>query len=306
MFFNSLLEEFLIHCQLKNLSLRTVETYRSTIGNVLTYLEVEKGITELEQVRRVDFQDYNFYMLKSGKLPTYINAINKSLRSFFNYLVAEDYCKVNIPKQLPTLKEQKQLLTTFNSSEVKRMLNFYKRRTFLDARNQAILALLFDTGLRCSELLSIKNAHIESNFIRVLGKGNKWRIVPLSLYLRKVFIKYEREKERYVKKLKKDESEVEEYYFLTKSLTKMESTVMIEYIVKNCAVAVGVREEVRASPHTCRHFYAITALKNGMDIYSISKILGHSNLNTTRVYLESITNEEVIKLTISKSPLMNL
>lgn len=63
---------------------------------------MEKDITELEQVRRVDFQDYNSYMLKTGKLPMYINAINKSLRSFFNYLVSEDYCKANIPKQLPT------------------------------------------------------------------------------------------------------------------------------------------------------------------------------------------------------------
>lgn len=306
MFLDSLLEEFLIHCQLKNLSLRTIDSYRSGIGNILKYMEKEKSITKLEELKRKDFQDYNFYMLKAGRKATHINGINKRVRSFFNYLVEEEYCEVNIPKQLPTLKEQKQLLTTFNSEEVKRMMNFYKKRTFLDARNQAILALMFDTGLRCSEVLGIRNKDIESNFIRILGKGDKWRVVPISLYLRKAFIKYEREKEKYIKRLKKDVSEVDEYFFLTKSLEKMASTVMIEYIVRDCAVGVGVRKEVRASPHTCRHFYAITALKNGMDLFSISKILGHSNLNTTRVYLQSITDEEVITLAIPKSPLMNL
>lgn len=306
MFLDSLLEEFLIHCQLKNLSIKTVVSYKSAISNVLKYMDTEKSITKLEQLKRKDFQDYNFYMLKSGRKATHINGINKRLRSFFNYLVSEDYCNINIPKQLPTLKEQKLLLTTFNSAEVTRMMRFYTKRTFLDARNQAILALLFDTGIRCSELLGIKNEHIEDNFIRILGKGNKWRVVPISLYLRKIFIKYEREKDRYIKRLNKDNTEVEEYYFLTKSLIKMASTVMIEYIVKDCAVGVGVRSEVRASPHTCRHFYAITSLKNGQDLYSISKILGHSNLNTTRVYLESITDEEIIKLAVKKSPLMNL
>ena len=281
-------------------------SYKSGIGNILKYMEKEKGITKLEELKRKDFQDYNFYMLKAGNKATHINGINKRVRSFFNYLVEEEYCKVNIPKQLPTLKEQKQLLTTFNGEEVKRMMNYYKKRTFLDARNQAILALMFDTGIRVSELLGIKNSDIESNFIRILGKGDKWRVVPISLYLRKAFIKYEREKEKYIKRLKKDVSEVHDYFFLTKSLEKMASTVMIEYIVRDCAVGVGVRKEVRASPHTCRHFYAITALKNGMDLFSISKILGNSNLNTTRVYLQSITDEEVITLAIPKSPLMNL
>lgn len=286
--------------------MRTVESYQNSILNVLKYMEEMKGITKLEQLKRKDFQDYNFYMLKGGRKATHINGINKRVRSFFNYLVAEEYCEVNIPKQLPTLKEQKQLLTTFNVEEVKRMMNFYKKRTFLDARNQAILALMFDTGIRVGELLGIKNSNIESNFIRVLGKGDKWRVVPISLYLRKTFIKYEREKEKYIKRLKKDKSEIEDYFFLTKSLEKMASTVMIEYIVRDCALGVSVRSEVRASPHTCRHFYAITALKNGQDIFTISKILGHSSLNTTRIYLQSITDEEVITLAIPKSPLMNL
>ena len=183
------------------------------------------------------------------------------------------------------------------------MVNYYKGRRFLDIRNKLIMVILFDTGIRCSELCELKVTDVRANVINIQeGKGKKQRFIPLTPAINKWMMKYQLARQSYIMdKI----GYAEEYLFLSqkgKPLTK----ATIERIVGACKEPCGVREEIRCSPHTCRHYYAQKQLRNGCDMYTVSRLLGHKTVTITKRYLQSITDEDIVDLGTKTSPLMNM
>lgn len=157
-------------------------------------------------------------------------------------------------------------------------------------------------GIRCFELCNIKNIDVKETVIYIFGKGRKERIVPISPYLKKIMIKYERIRDNYLK----DNQLHYDNYFL--SYRNRPLTVeAVERIVKIAGQKANVRNEIRCSPHTCRHYYAQAQLKNcGLDIYSLSRLLGHETIGITKKYVQSLKNEQIVEISANTSPLMNL
>lgn len=142
---------------------------------------------------------------------------------------------------------------------------------------------------------------VRDTVILVHGKGNKERYVPISPALKKTFIKYERIKAEYIKN-KLIEEDCYFYSYRDKRLT-VES---IERVVKETGTLAKVRKDLRCSPHTIRHYYAQFMLRQGLDVYTVSRLLGHENIMITKRYLQSLRDEEIVSMSVDTSPLMKL
>lgn len=149
-------------------------------------------------------------------------------------------------------------------------------------REKLILIMLFDTGIGVSELCSINDADIARRHILIHGKGSKERMIYISKTMRRYMRKYEKLKA--TRFFRKESDEVEDYYFLDQSSKKLHRS-RINKILKEHCQRVGVRKEVRCSPHDCRHYFAQKQLRNGIDIYSLSQLLGYFDTQMTTKYL---------------------
>ena len=192
----------------------------------------------------------------------------------------------------------------FNDNEIVNMVKYWKGSTYTATKNKLMISLLIDTGIRVGELCSLLIENVEDDYIKVHGKGNKWRIVPISFQLRKLMMKYERKRKEVLEKNNKESV----YYFFNQHKNKYESVSPIQKMIKYTAQKVKVRSSVRTSPHTLRHYYAIKSLSLGTPITQLSKNLGHESIRTTEIYLSQITNEQVISEQMKKtvSPLSKI
>lgn len=297
------LKEFLLECELRQYSQRTIRHERNSLQKMIYFIGETYGVTQLEKVKHIHLKGYVKYLTDLGRKETYVNGLIKSFRAFFKYCTEEEYIEVNPALKLSFQKEPEILITTFTDKEVEAMVNYYKGRRFLDIRNKLIMVILFDTGIRCSELCELKVTDVRDNIINIQeGKGKKQRFVPLTPAINKWMMKYQLARQSYIMdKI----GYAEEYLFLSqkgKPLTK----ATIERIVGACKEPCGVREEIRCSPHTCRHYYAQKQLRNGCDMYTVSRLLGHKTVTITKRYLQSITDEDIVDLGTKTSPLMNM
>ena len=297
------LKEFLLECELRQYSQRTIRHERNSLQKMIYFIGETYGVTQLEKVKHIHLKGYVKYLTDLGRKETYVNGLIKSFRAFFKYCTEEEYIEVNPALKLSFQKEPEILITTFTDKEVEAMVNYYKGRRFLDIRNKLIMVILFDTGIRCSELCELKVTDVRANVINIQeGKGKKQRFVPLTPAINKWMMKYQLARQSYI--LDKI-GYAEEYLFLSqkgKPLTK----ATIERIVGACKEPCGVREEIRCSPHTCRHYYAQKQLRNGCDMYTVSRLLGHKTVTITKRYRQSITDEDIVDLGTKTSPLMNM
>ena len=290
-----ILEEFRVECELRKWSPRTIKSHYNNLKNFLTYLDVNLSITELEQIKTPHIKKYVLYLNSKGLKPTYINVILKAVRAYFKYVTAEGYIAVNPALKVDWQREGKVIIQTFTDEEVGRMMNVYSGSNYLSIRNKLILAIAFDTGARNTEICSIREQDIRDNVILIHGKGNKERHVPLTPYLRKLIARYRRERQRYFA----DKYWVPDYLLLSRTGRQMTKEAMF----REAGERADVRKEVRCSPHTARHYFAQTHLRNGLDVYSVSRLLGHENINITKRYLQSLQDENIVEMAVRTSPL---
>ena len=302
MLLENALQEYLYDCQLRKLSDRTIKGVRNNNRRLFWYLSNTFAIFEIEAVKRVHVQAYITYLSELGKKETYINGIIKCFRGLFSYCEAEGYIKESPVHKLKFQKEEITVIRTFNSDEIKRMVVHYSGRTFLEQRNKLIMIMLLDSGIRNSELCDIELDDVHENAIKIHGKGKKIRFVPLTPAINKALIRYLRVREAYIK----DKYNYHTQYLFLSQKGKKLTPETIERVVKECGAQCNVREEIRCSPHTCRHYYAQTQLKNGCDLFTVSRLLGHSNINITKRYLNSIDVEDVLEIAQKTTPLRNL
>lgn len=296
------LKEFIFDCRMRKLSERTIKGYNNNNLAMFKFIHNEYGIIELEETNHIAIRGYIEYLTKKKLSEVYINNLIKCFNSFFKYCEKEKYIFKNPIDKIPRQKEPINVILTFNDNEVRRMVNYYKGSRFLDVRNKLIMVILFDTGIRNSELCGLKLSDIRDTYINIYGKGKKVRHVPMTTIINKHMIKYLRIRENYIK----DKINYDTEYLLLSQKGKKLTAETIGRIVKDAGKHCDVREEIRCSPHTCRHYYAQAQLKNGCDLFTLSKLLGHSRIDITKRYLQSMEDDDTLIMGGKTSPLMNL
>lgn len=303
MLIEDVLKEFLFHLETMNYSPRTTKAYRNNIKAFIKFATTEYEIEMLDDVKAPHIKGYFMYLKSKGRKETYINSIFKGIRSFFNYCVEEQYIlsRMNPCINVKWMREDRTIIKTFNDDEIKRMINCFKMTDYIEARNKLIMMVLVDTGIRNLELCTLTMENILETTMVIEGKGNKQRYLYLSPMLKKYMIRYDRIREHYFK----DSIQKYNNYFLSyrgKPLT-VEAVLRV---VKIAGDKSKVRPEIRCSPHTLRHYFAQKQLRNGLDVYSLSRLLGHEKIEITKRYLEGLEDATIVDNAIKTSPLMNL
>lgn len=300
MFIEDAVQEFIFECELKKLTWKTIRGYKNNLEYLTNYLQQEHCIEMIEDIKTVHLKSFFMYQTKSGKKESYMNSSLKIFRVFFKYHHEEGNITSNPALKVSWMKEPKTIIKTFQDHEVKAMLKAYSGYDFISIRNRAIIATLLDTGIRCYELCTLQTNYIKDEYIVILGKGKKERQVGKSPYLAKILMKYERAKKHYF-----EYKNIDDTYFLSRTGRPLTNSA-IERIVKLAGEQANISEEIRCSPHTCRHYFAQAQLKNGMDVYSLSRILGHDNIRITQRYLQGLQDNDAITKSVKNSVLMNL
>ena len=290
------IKEFLIEIEVRKYTPRTIRGYRNNLNLFLRFC-TEHEIAAIENVTLATVKQFTRAMTASKKKGTYINGILKGVKSFLQYCYEEGYGAFNTKCCFPWCKEERAVITAFTPQQVKTMFQNCRGSDFKAIRDRTILTMLIDTGIRCLELCSIRPSDIHEDYIIIRGKNHKQRVVPITPILRKNMVKYEAVKESYFIYKNTDDT-----YFLSfhgRALT----VSAVEVLMKKYGSGI---EGIRVSPHTCRHFFAQQQIKMGTDLYTISRLLGHENIQITQTYLNSLRDRDVIEIAKSKSVLMSL
>lgn len=291
------LQEYLLEIEIRKYTQKTIRSYRNNLNLFVRYLNEEAKVYDTEDISLAYVRMFSQYMVKRGRTGRYINSLLKAAKSFIQYCFEEGYGGFNTKKNFKWCKEETCVITAFSSAHVRMMLISCNGYDYISIRDKAILSTFFETGIRCWELCCIKPEDIHQDFIIINGKHHKQRVVPITPLLRKVLAKYESAKSSYFTL-----RTTENYYFLSNHGRQLTNSA-IEHIVKRHGEGI---EGIRVSPHTCRHFFAQQQVKMGTDLYTISRLLGHENIGITQTYLNSLRDEDIIKIAKQKSVLMNL
>jgi integrase/recombinase XerD len=270
---------------------------RQEYKQLINFLEEKRRITELENITQFDLSAYIRQKQKQGLQPQSIVSMYKMISAFFNWCVKEEYLKENPIAKVPIPKIPKKIVEGLTPEEVQKMIDAFSFKTYIEARNKAIIAMLSDLGLRAMELRNLQTKDVKDVSILVNGKGNKQRIVFISPALKRILIKYERLKREFFK-----EKAHTDHYFLSYKGTGL-SHVALDNVIKEAAERAGIKKRVH--PHLFRHFYSVQSLEK-IDVYSLSRLLGHSDISTTQRYLQSLNQDQLSQKAIFSSPLMNL
>ena len=294
------IQEYGFDCKVRKLSARTIGNYQKQLRYLERYLEGEFKITEVEDVRGYHIKQFLSTMDDKQRKPRYINDLLKVFRTFFNYLKSEGHIKSRPTAQIKNMKQPKVKILTFSEDEIRRLLNHFSGRDYLSIRNRTMLAMFFDTGMRLTEVITLCPEQISDDHILVHGKGNKERLVPVSPYLAKSLMQYKMARESYF------EGKLPEKYVFVSNRGRKLTPEGVTRFFKKAAKEVNVNSNIRVSPHTCRHTFAHLQLKNGLDLYSLSRLMGHENVAITQRYLEGIKDDLVLQKAQRTGVLQNL
>ena len=229
----------------------------------------------------------SFSHKKSRSLSRSISAI----KSFFNYLIFEGYIKDSPISNVESPKQEKKLPEVLTEDEIKNLIDSINLNQDFGQRNKTIIEILYGTGIRVSELVNLKlsNIFFKEKIIKVIGKGNKERFVPLGEIAAKEIKIYINNRNEL-----KIDSKSSDILFLNRygrGLTRS----MIFKIISDASKRIGLDKKI--SPHTLRHSFATHLIKNGADLRTIQLILGHESITTTEIYthLDTLHLEEVLK-----------
>ena len=277
MSFDEAIIEFLNYCSIdKGLSDNTNISYKTDLELYLGFLK-EKGINSLEDIKNSDIESYMMFLQEdSHDTVTTVARKLTSIKNFHSFLEKEGIVSKNVGVGIKRPKLRKTVVRSLSVSDVDKLLDI-KLNTPFDYRNKAMLELIYGTGLRVSELvnLTLNNIDFTNCIIRIVGKGNKERIIPLgeySMYYLNLYM------ERRNSLLKKN---ICDALFLNNHGKKITRQGFFK-ILKGLLKEKGLDPDV--SPHTLRHSFATHLLNSGADLRSIQEMLGHSDISTTRIY----------------------
>jgi integrase/recombinase XerD len=263
----------------RSLSENTLEAYERDVIKLAQYLEMTgKKVSPLTLTPN-NLRDFVEYLNELGASPFSQARILSGIKSFFKYLLFEDLIKSDPTALIDGPKLGRKLPDTLDLHEIEKLLAAIDLSKPEGVRNRAMLEVLYSSGLRVSELVNLKipNIYFDIGFLRVIGKGNKERLVPIG----REAIKYLR---MYLEEIRAQvpvQNGFEAFAFLNrrgKNLTR----VMVFTIIKNLALVIGLKKII--SPHTFRHSFATHLLEGGADLRAVQEMLGHESITTTEIY----------------------
>jgi len=261
----------------RNLSINTIKSYKSDLKKFNVFLS-DKSFKKLSLLNSEIVREFLYKQSKIVSAKTQGRIIS-TLKTFFNFLVLEKVIKESPIGNIDYPKIHSKIPLVLSTNEIDKIINCAFSKKF-GLRNQTIIEVIYSCGLRVSELteMKISNVFFDESLIKILGKGNKERFIPLSGVAKKLlynYIKCER------KNIGNDKQYVD-IVFLNNRGRKL-TRVMVYNIINDAALEAKINKKI--SPHTLRHSFATHLIENGADIISIQKMLGHENIVTTEKYL---------------------
>ena len=260
----------------KGYSVNTLDAYMRDVDKLFRYLAVEQ--VDVLDVKLEDLEHFAAFISDLGIGPRSLARILSGVRQFYRFLVLDGYLEVDPTELLESPKQPDHLPEVLSTAEVDLLEQAIDLSKWEGHRNRAIIEVLFSCGLRVSELTNLKlsNLYIEEQYMRVMGKGSKERLVPISpRALDELNYWFA---DRNVMKIKPGE---EDYVFLNRRGQHLTRT-MILIMIKRYAVEAGIKKTI--SPHTLRHSFATSLLEGGADLRAIQAMLGHESIGTTEIY----------------------
>ena len=263
----------------KGLSKNTLESYRSDLEQFSNWLKTKD--LSFSKTAKKDILSYLSFLFKSGLGSKTVARKLSSLKSFFRYLVFKSIIQVDPSNDIETPKLLKSIPKSISEKEIEKLLDAPDEKTDIGLRDKTMIETLYSCGLRISELtnLELLNLNLRQGVIRVIGKGQKERLVPMGDQLISLLENYLVSSRKNL--LKKKNSD---FLFLSsrgQKMTRQSFWHRIKYYCINCGF-----EPEKISPHVLRHAFATHLLNNGADLRVVQLLLGHSDLNTTQIYTE--------------------
>ena len=263
----------------KGLSKNTLESYRSDLEQFSNWLKTKD--LNFSKTAKKDILSYLSFLFKSGLGSKTVARKLSSLKSFFRYLVFKSIIQVDPSNDIETPKLLKSIPKSISEKEIEKLLDAPDEKTDIGLRDKTMIETLYSCGLRISELtnLELLNLNLRQGVIRVIGKGQKERLVPMGDQLISLLENYlVSTRKNFLKKKNSD------FLFLSsrgQKMTRQSFWHRIKYYCINCGF-----EPEKISPHVLRHAFATHLLNNGADLRVVQLLLGHSDLNTTQIYTE--------------------
>lgn len=274
----SLVEEFINYLAVeRGLADNTLDSYNRDLNQFKVFLEKEK-VEDMQKATRNVIMSYLLFLQKRGRATATVSRHLAALKSFYHFLLREKYIEKDPTANLESPKLEKKLPHVLSVHEVEMLLNQPKAIEPGGIRDKAMLELLYATGIRVSELISLDIDHInlDMGYIRCFGKGSKERIVPVGSFARKCINEYlQKARAKLIKNRGEQALFVNQH---GKRLTRQG----FWKIIKKYARKAGISKEI--TPHTLRHSFATHLLENGADLRSVQEMLGHADITTTQIY----------------------
>ncbi|MEI7492274.1 MAG: site-specific tyrosine recombinase XerD [Bacteroidota bacterium] len=263
----------------KSLSLNSIEAYLHDVEKLIQYLEFSSNKSGPGQVTLKDLQEFLKWITGLGMTATSQARIVSGLKGFYKYLLLENIINKDPTELLESPKTGRKLPVFLSVAEINALTGVIDLSTPEGKRNKAILEVMYGCGLRVSEVvgLRITNLYFSEGFIKVVGKGNKERLVPLGSLAMNEIVHYLREVRTGIP-VKPGNDDI---VFLNRRGSKL-SRVMIFTIIKALATKAGIKKNI--SPHTFRHSFATHLVEGGADLRAVQEMLGHESITTTEIY----------------------
>lgn len=276
----------------KSLSENTFESYQRDVKKLMSFLEMKENSNPPTKIKTKDIRDFIQWVAEVGLSAKSQARIISSLKSFFNYLILENIITQNPVQTIENPKIGSYLPETLSTNEIDKLINNIDLSHPQGNRNKAIIEVLYSCGLRVSELINLKisNWYKKDGFIKVEGKGNKERLIPIGEIANDLIELYFIENRNH-QKIQKDNRD---YIFLNRNGRKL-TRVMIFTIVKKLSEKANIKKNI--SPHTFRHSFATHLIEAGANLRAVQEMLGHESITTTEIYthLDSDYIKESIK-----------
>ncbi|MCU0374199.1 MAG: site-specific tyrosine recombinase XerD [Chitinophagaceae bacterium] len=263
----------------QSLSDHSVQAYLRDVSLLEQYLVTTGQLQTPAAITLGTLQGFLQYLGQFELAVTSQARIISGLRSFFKYCLLEQLIHKNPTELLEAPKTRRKLPEVLSFDEIERMINAIDVSESEGTRNRAIMETMYSSGLRVSELVGLKRSHLypDLGFVRVIGKGNKERLVPIGQYALKAINLYIEGYRCHLSVKKGDEDIV----FLNRRGGRL-SRVMVFYIIKAAASRAGIGKTI--SPHTFRHSFATHLVEGGADLRAVQEMLGHESITTTEIY----------------------
>jgi integrase/recombinase XerD len=263
----------------RSMSNNSVEAYLRDISKLTDYLQITQQSKNPADINLKDLQSFVKWVGELGMTATSQSRIISGIRSFYKYCLIEQICTIDPSVLLDTPKTKRALPDTLSFEEIEKMIAQIDLSSPEGGRNKAIIETMYSCGLRVSEVvnLTISGLYLDVGFIRVIGKGDKERLIPIGTDAIKYITLYKET----IRSHQLIQTGFEDIVFLNrrgKNLTR----VMIFYIIKDLAFKAGITKII--SPHTLRHSFATHLVEGGADLRAVQEMLGHESITTTEIY----------------------